>query len=377
MISPKLSIIIPCYNCVTTLDEAFNSILESNLEEIPFEVILVDDHSTDNTYDLISQLNDKYDFVIIDQNDKNLGGGATRNRCVDLSSGEVIFCLDSDDMIEANSLRKMYHMIMSENLDGVTFEFSEKFAESKENILSKDKFNYCSDIIPVTSLFTNQLHPLLVVFMIKKNSHYRIKGYPEDHGFDTQAYGFRFLLNGLIAKVCNETTYHHRIDLNYNSYYNREQKAGKINLNWQKVLSESIYIFNDSVKDIIVNFDYYQSRINIFTLLTEKGFDVFDYEILESKESLLNKFYSKLESQKHDKYDHYCLTFLENEAEKKLTNLIASLSLGINSESFKLYFLNFLRNELNVNLFLKQKSPPKRSFKRKMTEKIQNMLTKF
>ena len=58
---PKLSIIIPCFNSEKTLEEAFFSIINSSMS-VDFEVVLVDDFSTDNTVSIINNISKKHDF---------------------------------------------------------------------------------------------------------------------------------------------------------------------------------------------------------------------------------------------------------------------------------------------------------------------------
>ena len=57
-IKNKISIIMPCYNCSGTLEEAVTSIYTQNLI-IPFEIVMVNDGSTDNTFELIKELKKK------------------------------------------------------------------------------------------------------------------------------------------------------------------------------------------------------------------------------------------------------------------------------------------------------------------------------
>jgi glycosyltransferase involved in cell wall biosynthesis len=92
--NPKVSVIIPTYNYAHFLPEALNSVLDQTYKN--FEVIIVDDGSTDNTKDVLkSFLNDQRIRYIYQENS---GLPATRNRGIKESKGQFVAFLDSDDV---------------------------------------------------------------------------------------------------------------------------------------------------------------------------------------------------------------------------------------------------------------------------------------
>ena len=135
MIKTDLSIIIPCYNCEETLREAVESCYKQGLDN--FEIVMVDDCSTDNTWNLMQELTKEHSNIKTYQHSENRGGGATRNAAVSKTSSEYIFCLDSDDIIGDDTLSKMLKMIKEENLDGVVFEGSIEFKDKKDKGIKK------------------------------------------------------------------------------------------------------------------------------------------------------------------------------------------------------------------------------------------------
>ena len=72
-----ISIIIPCYNVEKYLDSCLESILNQTFKN--YEIIFVDDCSTDNTYNIIKEYEMKYDYVKALKNPINSGAGAARN----------------------------------------------------------------------------------------------------------------------------------------------------------------------------------------------------------------------------------------------------------------------------------------------------------
>ncbi|MBW1707097.1 MAG: glycosyltransferase [Deltaproteobacteria bacterium] len=90
---PKVSIIIPTYNRAHLVERAINSVL--NQTYCDFELIVVDDASTDNTQEVIKSIGDKRIRYI--RHGANRGGSAARNTGIGLSEGKYIALLDDDD----------------------------------------------------------------------------------------------------------------------------------------------------------------------------------------------------------------------------------------------------------------------------------------
>jgi glycosyltransferase involved in cell wall biosynthesis len=98
MLRPKISAVIPTYNRKDYVREAINSVL--NQSTPPFEVIVVDDGSTDGTVDAL----DDFKGRIRLHQQSNQGAGAARNAGIQLAEGEWIAFLDSDDTWGPNYL---------------------------------------------------------------------------------------------------------------------------------------------------------------------------------------------------------------------------------------------------------------------------------
>ncbi|MCD6290041.1 MAG: glycosyltransferase [Anaerolineae bacterium] len=95
---PKVSIVIPVYNKAPYVREAVESALQQRVS-FPYEVIVVDDGSTDGSAEVLEQLADERpELVVIHQ--ENAGVAAARNRGIQLAMGRYICCLDGDDAID-------------------------------------------------------------------------------------------------------------------------------------------------------------------------------------------------------------------------------------------------------------------------------------
>ncbi len=238
----KLSIIIPCYNCEKTLREAVDSCYLQGFTEEEFEIVMVNDCSTDSTWSLMTSLGKAHNNIRIFSHEENKGGGSTRNTATKEAEADVIFCLDSDDVLPPGTLHKMYQFLLHKKCDGVCFHYSVSF--NKTNINDIDHvadMGPAGEEIPFESLLqrNNHICPLYHVFMFTKQAFVKTGGYPTEHGFDTQGFAWRFLGEGLKAYVCPDSKYLIRINF-HESYYVREYNDGRINANWQKIFLENI-----------------------------------------------------------------------------------------------------------------------------------------
>ena len=100
IIKPKVSVIIPNYNDSDTLPFCIESVLSSLYPE--YEVIVVDDKSTDNSLDIISRYP-----VKLYRHDINRGQGAARNTGAHFATGEILFFTDADVQIKEDTIQKV------------------------------------------------------------------------------------------------------------------------------------------------------------------------------------------------------------------------------------------------------------------------------
>ena len=92
----KFSVVIPTYNSVSTIEKTLESLMHIS-KDIDLEVIVIDDASTDNTFELVKKYHSKLN-LICHRNEVNSGTAFTRNLGVEMSSREKIVFNDSDDV---------------------------------------------------------------------------------------------------------------------------------------------------------------------------------------------------------------------------------------------------------------------------------------
>lgn len=131
---PIISVVIPCYNAEKYIAECLDSVLSQTFKD--FEIICVDDGSTDNSATILAKYEKKDKRIkIITQ--KNRGVICARNDGVKQSQGEFLYFLDSDDIIDKTLLEKSYDAIVSGKGDIITCRVMTFGRENGEMLLPK------------------------------------------------------------------------------------------------------------------------------------------------------------------------------------------------------------------------------------------------
>lgn len=114
----KISIIIPCFNAANSILPCLTSVENQTMSLSNFEIILVDDASTDETLTILEEFEKKYpDSVCVVQCSENGKAGTARNIGMQYASGEYFMFVDSDDIISADMLSRMYSVAQIDCFD--------------------------------------------------------------------------------------------------------------------------------------------------------------------------------------------------------------------------------------------------------------------
>lgn len=104
-----ISIIIPVYNNEEWFERCIISVINQTYKNL--EIIIINDCSTDDVEDIIFKYKKLDSRIIYMKNDKNKGVGYSRNRGLEISKGNYIYFLDSDDYIEKDAIETLYNNI--------------------------------------------------------------------------------------------------------------------------------------------------------------------------------------------------------------------------------------------------------------------------
>ena len=113
----KISVILPVYNEEKYIKKAIESVLNQTFSD--FELIIVNDGSTDNTLNIINEFTDSRIKLITQPNQ---GPGASRNNAMEIACGEYVMFLDGDDWYCEDALEVAYGEITSKNTDISIFQ---------------------------------------------------------------------------------------------------------------------------------------------------------------------------------------------------------------------------------------------------------------
>jgi glycosyltransferase EpsJ len=134
----KISIIVATYNCEKYISRLIQSILNQSYQN--FELIIVNDGSTDNTMKIIKEIDSE---KIIFINKKNTGVSDSRNEGLKLAKGELITFMDADDYVDDGYLEKIiYYFTKYPKIEILGFGYYSNVEDKELNIISTDKFNY-------------------------------------------------------------------------------------------------------------------------------------------------------------------------------------------------------------------------------------------
>ena len=215
-----VSIIIPAYNEINTIEKLLRNVNKQKINDVKFEIIVVDDGSTDGTKEFLEGNSDLYDILSI--NDSNLGkGGAVRN-ALDKATGDFVLFQDADLEYNPDEYVRLLKPVIQFEADVVmgsrflspdwtrVFYYSHKVGNKLISNLFNILFNTTwSDIYSCYLLYRRNLidHNSLV-----------------SNGWDQQA--------EILARLCKQKLRLYEVPINYNG---RPYEEGK-KIRWHHII---------------------------------------------------------------------------------------------------------------------------------------------
>lgn len=173
-----VSIIMPSYNTGKFIGETINSVIDQTY--INWELIIVDDCSSDNTDEIVKNIKDSR--IVYLKNEKNMGAAVSRNRALREAKGKWIAFLDSDDLWKENKLEKQIKFMKDNNYYFTYTNYIEIDENGNQNgkkitgpkrITKIGMFNYCWPGC-LTVMYDAEKIGLIQIEDIKKNNDYAI-----------------------------------------------------------------------------------------------------------------------------------------------------------------------------------------------------------
>lgn len=218
----KISIIIPIYNGEKFLNRCLESIINQTYNN--FEIIIINDGSTDRTQDIIEKYAKK-DSRIITINKKNSGVSDSRNLGILEATGDYITFVDADDWLEKNTLDSINRLLENE-YDVIRYNYFKNYSDGiqKENkydnqIANKklEKVEIEKKVLP--QILSGAMPAYVWLLMIRKDIVEKIEKFNINLAMmeDTVFY-INMLTNIENMYISNENLYHYYYDLNSASH---------------------------------------------------------------------------------------------------------------------------------------------------------------
>ncbi len=158
---PKVSVIIPTYNCAQYITESIDSVLNQTYKD--YEIIVVDDGSTDNIKEILVTYTSKIKYIY----QENSGPSKARNTGILNSNGQYIAFLDADDIWEPTKLEKQLPLFERDHMTSLVFCFT-KHVDINGNVFFIDEYDsgwkgYAANRLLLRPLATSSV-------LIKKNN---------------------------------------------------------------------------------------------------------------------------------------------------------------------------------------------------------------
>ena len=118
--SPIISIIVPIFNSEKYLSTCLESLLQQGLTEDEYEILLVNDGSTDNSLNICREYETNHTNIIV-YSQENHGVSSARNKGLNQAKGEWVMFVDSDDFVCKNSFQYLLQNYCSDDYDGIRF----------------------------------------------------------------------------------------------------------------------------------------------------------------------------------------------------------------------------------------------------------------
>jgi len=265
MNNSKFSIIVPIYNVEKYLDFCLKSIKEQTFKD--FEVIMVDDGSTDNSSDIAKKyVNEQFKYY----HKKNGGLSSARNYGVQHATGQYIMFVDSDDYIATNTLEKLdIHINKHHNLDVIRYELCT--VDENHNLISNyQSFSFSNksadEAFPLLlkNIFVEPA-PLYIInrkFYLNNEFSFAEKKLHEDFGLiplilisakkvsSIDFCGYYYVQRN--GSIINNSNYNHTVKKVYDTLYHFDilyKKAKKV----KTISKNTLNVFNSYISNALIS----------------------------------------------------------------------------------------------------------------------------
>ncbi len=280
----KVSIIVPVYNVSQYLSRCLESLINQTLKNI--EIIVIDDCSTDNSYQIAKEYEKKDNRIVLLKNEKNEGVAFTRNRGLEIANGEYIGFVDSDDWVSIDFYEKLYNSAKKGDFDiakGSRVEVYQDGSQKIENSLNKRIKEGLKKKLPIFCLFEYEFWSAIYKKSLLKENNIRFESYLKS----AQDYLFLFFV-GIYSKtiIIVDDIFYYYYCQRKGSIYNSRTKS-----HYERILHLTNIIIN-TLNSLELNKNIYDISYNLKINHMLRYYE----ELKSSREfkDFINDFYYKM-----------------------------------------------------------------------------------
>ncbi len=208
----QLTYIIPVYNTEPFVLKCLQSVVNQGLQENQYEVLVVNDGSTDSSQSIVETFALEHPQVRL-LNQENAGVSAARNFALDNARGTYIQFVDSDDYLAPGMMAPLLERAMDDNLDVLMFNFMRCEKDDTVHIVERPKLEaVTTGVMSGADFLTDhRLMPYVCWYLVRRD-YLELRGLRFDRSLmvcEDGALIADFLLNAPRVAYCDETPYHY------------------------------------------------------------------------------------------------------------------------------------------------------------------------
>ena len=339
----KVSVIMPVFNSQKYISQAVESFLAQTW---PYkELIIVDDASTDSSMKELKKYSKYFDNIVLLTNDQNRGVSYSRNRGIQVASGNYIALLDSDDWMDPTRLEKQVQFLVSHPDVSVVFSDTYLVDEVNSNIQRTETDFVSESLFLPMMLCRNVISPTPATCMYKREC-FQSEKYDESlHHAEDYDLNLRLAFNFKFGYLKEPLYYYRRhsknVSNNHGKHLDNElriiSKIPEKNIKLAFTLSGRTSKERDYIKLLQGIFELKRRKTKKAILMFE-SLNTYDSEILRSKHFYLGVA-NYLRSEFRESYRHFLQALNCDENPETLNNIgVTLIQLGADLSEAIVYF---------------------------------------
>ncbi|MCW8690622.1 glycosyltransferase [Acinetobacter baumannii] len=267
---PLISVLIPVYNVEAFVNEAVLSICNQTYKNL--EIIVVDDCSTDNTYNLVANLASIDSRIKLYKNSKNSKIVKTLNFALEQATGDFVARMDGDDISAPERLEKQLDFLIK-NPQYFLVGSHVNTIDSNNNVIGRQEMPIKDEIINKTIKYAS---PVLHIWLAKREVYNQLNGYREIPGAEDYDFLLRMHSLGLLFTNLNSFEYSVRIrDGNTTSTIGFNQRLMSnyvVDLYKMRVITGQDNFSTLNVQEYLKKYSGYKENFDKSNILLQKAF---------------------------------------------------------------------------------------------------------